>query len=147
MIPKEDCIVVVTKDGYVKRVSKRSFASTDDSTGLKEMDYVIGMYEVNTLSTILMFTDLGNYLFVPVHIITESKWKDLGKHVNNFVMMSENEYVISSCINACLYLSVDLLYTNKKDKRKIPVAHSVTMAVITNGLFVFFCINPRPSQN
>lgn len=96
MIPKEDCIVVVTKDGYVKRVSKRSYAATEDKTGLKEQDYVIGMYEVNTLDTILMFTDIGNYLFVPVHEIPDMKWKDLGKHISNIIKINPEENIIDS---------------------------------------------------
>ena len=94
MIPKEDCIVVVSKDGYVKRVSKRSYASSDDKTGLKEMDYVIGMYELNTMDTILMFTDNGNYLYVPVHEIPDMKWKDLGKHISNIIKISPEENII-----------------------------------------------------
>jgi len=93
-IPKEDCIVVVTKDGYVKRVSKRSYASSDDKTGLKELDYVIGMYELNTMDTILMFTDNGNYLYVPVHEIPDMKWKDLGKHISNIIKISPDENII-----------------------------------------------------
>jgi len=96
-IPKEDCIVVVTKDGYVKRVSKRSYASSDDQTGLKEMDYVIGMYELNTMDTILMFTDNGNYLYVPVHEIPDMKWKDLGKHISNIIKINPEENIID-CI-------------------------------------------------
>ena len=96
-IPKEDCIVVVTKDGYVKRVSKRSYASSDDKTGLKELDYVIGMYELNTMDTILMFTDNGNYLYVPVYEIPDMKWKDLGKHISNIIKISAEENIID-CI-------------------------------------------------
>lgn len=96
MIPKEDCIVVVTKDGYIKRVSKRSYSSTDDETGLKEQDYCIGMYELNTLDTILMFTDIGNYLFVPVHAIPDMKWKDLGKHISNIIKIDPEENIIDS---------------------------------------------------
>ncbi len=96
MIPKEDCVVVVTKDGYVKRVSKRSYSSTDDATGLKEQDYCIGIYELNTLDTILMFTDIGNYLFVPVHIIPDMKWKDLGKHISNIIKIDPEENIIDS---------------------------------------------------
>jgi len=93
-IPKEDCIVVVTKDGYVKRVSKRSYASSDDKTGLKELDYIIGMYELNTMDTILMFTDNGNYLYVPVYEIPDMKWKDLGKHISNIIKISPEENII-----------------------------------------------------
>ena len=96
-IPKEDCIVVVTKDGYVKRVSKRSYASSDDKTGLKELDYIIGMYELNTMDTILMFTDNGNYLYVPVYEIPDMKWKDLGKHISNIIKINPEENIID-CI-------------------------------------------------
>ena len=97
MIPKEDCIVVVTKDGYVKRVSKRSYgASNEEKTGLKEQDYIIGMYELNTLDTVLMFTDIGNYLFVPVHEIPDMKWKDLGKHISNIIKINPEENIIDS---------------------------------------------------
>jgi len=97
MIPKEDCIVVITKDGYVKRVSKRSYASSDDKTGLKEQDYIIGMYELNTMDTVLMFTDIGNYLFVPVYEIPDMKWKDLGKHISNIIKINPEENIID-CI-------------------------------------------------
>ena len=96
MIPKEDCIVVVTRDGYVKRVSKRSYASSDDNTGLKEQDYVIGIYELNTMDTVLMFTDMGNYLYVPVYEIPDMKWKDIGKHISNIIKINENESIIKS---------------------------------------------------
>ena len=97
-IPKEDCIVVVTKDGYVKRVSKRSYSASDDATGLKELDYVIGMYELNTMDTILMFTDNGNYLYVPVHEIPDMKWKDLGKHISNIIKISAEENIIDNFV-------------------------------------------------
>lgn len=96
MIPKEDVIVVVTKEGYVKRASKRSYSSTDGVPVLKEGDYVLGMYELNTLDTVLLFTDLGNYLFVPVYEIPDLKWKDLGKHISNIIKLNEGENVIAT---------------------------------------------------
>lgn len=96
MIPKEDCIVVVTRDGYLKRVSPRSYSSAEGDTGLKDGDYVSGLYKLNTLDTLLLFTDNGNYLFVPVHEIPELKWKDLGKHVSNIIKIDPGENVIYS---------------------------------------------------
>ena len=95
MIPKEDCIVVVTKEGYVKRVSTRSY-NKDEETTLKDGDYVIGLYKVNTMDTLLLFTNLGNYLYVPVYEIPESKWKDLGKHISNIIKIEADESVIHS---------------------------------------------------
>lgn len=97
MIPKEDVIVAVTNEGYVKRVSKKSYGSSDgDETLLKENDYVSGLYEQNTLDTLLMFTNKGNYLFIPVHELPELKWKDLGKHVSNIVPIGQDEKIIKS---------------------------------------------------
>ena len=95
MIPKEDVIVMATREGYVKRSSVRSYQSSEATPTLKEMDYVIGLYELNTLDTLLVFTDLGNYLYIPVYELPDLKWKDLGKHVSNIVKMSADEHVIS----------------------------------------------------
>lgn len=97
MIPKEDVVVVVTKDGYVKRVSNRSYiASKDDETTTKAGDYVIGTFEMNTMDTLLVFTDLGNYLYIPVHEIPDLKWKELGKHVSNIIKIDSDENIIAS---------------------------------------------------
>ena len=97
MIPKEDCIVITTKEGYVKRVSLRSYqASNGDTTTLKDGDYILGMYEMNTMDTLLMFTDLGNYVYVPVYELPDLKWKDLGKHISNIVKVSSDENIIST---------------------------------------------------
>ena len=111
MIPKEDVIVQITKDGYIKRTSKRSYTSTSDESQLKDNDYVLGLYELNTLDTILLFTNLGNYLYVPVHIIPDIKWKDLGKHISNIIGLEEDEEIVS-CIPV----------TNFDDKLDITIA-------------------------
>lgn len=95
MIPKEDVIVMVTKDGYVKRTSIRSYQASTDEAILKDGDYVLGLFEINTSNTILLFTSLGNYLYVPVHTIPDLKWKELGKHISNIVKLEENEEIIS----------------------------------------------------
>ncbi len=98
MIPKENVMVVVTNEGYVKRVSAKSYASSDNETTLKPGDYVTNIFETTTLDNLVLFTNLGNYLFIPVYKVFETKWKELGKHVNNLVKMEENEKVIASFI-------------------------------------------------
>ena len=98
MIPKEDVMVIVTNDGYLKKVPMKSFKAANDETTLKPGDFVRSMFEVNTRDYIILFTNLGNYLFIPVYMINECKWKDLGKHVNNLVLIKENEKVIDSFI-------------------------------------------------
>lgn len=97
LIPKEDCITVVTHDGYAKRTSLRSYNSSDDgSIVLKDGDYVLGQFEVNTMDTILLFTDLGNFLYVPVYELPDLKWKDSGKHISNIIKLGEDENIISA---------------------------------------------------
>ncbi len=95
MIPKEEVIVVVSKEGYIKRVSNRSYAaSCHEPTLLKELDYTIGLFTMNTVDTLLMFTNLGNYLYIPVHEIPDTKWKELGKHISNIITIKAEEVII-----------------------------------------------------
>ncbi|MBP3841786.1 MAG: DNA topoisomerase IV subunit A [Bacilli bacterium] len=96
MIPKEDVIVMITKDGYIKRTSMRSYGASGDSPTLKENDYIIGQYEMNTLDTLLVFTSFGNYLHIPVHAIYDLKWKDMGKHISNIVPTAQDEEIIGA---------------------------------------------------
>ena len=98
MIPKENVVIVVTNEGYVKRVSSKSYAASTEDTTLKPGDFITGLYECTTLDTLVIFTSLGNYLYIPVYKIPEIKWKELGKHVNNIIMMSTGEEVIASFI-------------------------------------------------
>mgnify|MGYP000438150611 FL=1 len=96
MIPKEDVIVMITKDGYIKRSCYRSYSATNDNPTLKENDYIIGQFEMNTLDTLLVFTSFGNYLHIPVYAIYDMKWKDMGKHISNIIPTSENEEIIKA---------------------------------------------------
>ena len=97
MIAKEDVVVMVTKDGYVKRTSFRSYtASAPDDITMKENDYILGMYEMCTTDTLLVITNAGNYLHIPVHMLPDLKWKDMPKHVSNIIEISPEETVISA---------------------------------------------------
>jgi len=97
MIPKEDVVVLITKDGYLKRTSYRSYAASNiEDLTIKENDYIIGIFEMNTTDTLLVFTTGGNYLHIPVHIIPELKWKDMPKHVSNIIEISPEESIVSA---------------------------------------------------
>ncbi|MBR2588315.1 MAG: DNA topoisomerase IV subunit A [Bacilli bacterium] len=113
LIPKEDCIIVITNEGYVKRVSKRSYTSAEGETGLKDKDYVIGQYEANTMDTLLLFTSLGNFLYVPVYELPDLKWKDLGKHISNVIKISSDENIISSYLTKNFEEEIDFLTFTK----------------------------------
>ena len=99
MIPKENVIVVATNEGYVKRIPLKSYVSSSgEPTTLKPGDFIRGLYSTTTLDTLLMFTNFGHYLYVPVHEIVETKWKELGKHISNLIQISAEERIISAMI-------------------------------------------------
>lgn len=97
VVASEDVIVTVTKDGYLKRTSLRSYAASGgEEAGMKESDRMLCRFEMNTTDTLLVFTDRGNYLFLPVHKLPDIRWKDLGQPVNNLVNMDEDEKIITA---------------------------------------------------
>ena len=100
LITKENVMVALSNEGYIKRVSMKSYTSSNgDETTLKPGDYLKYLFEVSTLDNLVIFTNLGQYLYVPVHTIFEGKWKELGKHINNLVTgLSESEYIVGAFI-------------------------------------------------
>ncbi len=92
MIASEQVMFTLSKDGYAKRVSLRSYnAANDAATGVKEGDRLIGSCEVNTLDHILFFTNRGTYGYLNVYEAEEAKWKDIGSHINNAIRISGEE--------------------------------------------------------
>ena len=95
-IAKEDVMLLITHDGYLKRLSKKAFLATTEPTKLKDGDVITDIYETSTTDTLIQFTDKGNYIFLPIHKIPEVKHKDLGFHVSTLIGMETNEKVIFS---------------------------------------------------
>ena len=98
LIPKEDIIIILTKEGYLKRVSLKSQSSTDEETLVKPGDYVVSYFKTNTINKLCIITSKGNYLYIPIHEIPVCKWKDLGKHISNIVTISSDDKVVSSYV-------------------------------------------------
>lgn len=96
MVPSEEVILSMTRHGYIKRTSIRSFnASGVEDIGLKDGDSLLKHQEVNTQDTVLVFTNKGRYLFIPVHKLVDIRWKELGQHVSQIVPIEEDEVVIN----------------------------------------------------
>lgn len=93
LINEEQVVVNITREGYLKRSSVRSFKSTKITT-LKDNDAVMLQKELSTLDVVLIFTNLGNYIYLPVYKMPDYKWKDLGTHINNIVQLAPDEEII-----------------------------------------------------
>ncbi|WP_368884241.1 DNA topoisomerase IV subunit A [Staphylococcus haemolyticus] len=95
MVPSEDVVLSITRQGYVKRTSTRSFnASGVTEVGLKDGDSLLKYQTVNTQDTVLVFTNKGRYLFIPVHKLADIRWKELGQHVSQIVPLDDYETVV-----------------------------------------------------
>jgi topoisomerase IV subunit A len=97
MIPIEDVIVTVTKEGYVKRTSQRSYtASNGQDLAMKDSDKLLAKLDMNTTDILLLFTDKGNYLYCPVHELPDIRWKDLGQHIANIIPIDRDESILKA---------------------------------------------------
>ncbi|MGD9604553.1 MAG: DNA topoisomerase IV subunit A [Bacilli bacterium] len=93
LIAKEDAVIIITNDGYIKRMTPKVYANNEE-TKLKDEDVIIATYEVTTTDTLLLFTNLGNYVFLPISKIPEVKHKDLGYNVSTLASIEANEKII-----------------------------------------------------
>ncbi|MBQ6335148.1 MAG: DNA topoisomerase IV subunit A [Erysipelotrichaceae bacterium] len=99
MIPNEPCYISVSRDGYLKRFSERAFNANQGSIpSVKEGDALLGIKGCDTLDTLLLFSNKGNYAYVPIYKIDECKFKDIGKHVSHYVRMEGMEKFVGAII-------------------------------------------------
>ena len=95
LVPSEEVVVTVTKDGYVKRTSLRSHsASNGKDFAMKDSDYLLYEANLNTQHHLLLFTSKGHYIYQPVHELPDIRWKDLGQHISSIVPIDSNEEII-----------------------------------------------------
>ena len=95
LIAKEEVMIAVSYDGYLKRSSLRSYGSSNGSMpGLKDGDMMVGIGSAFTTDYLICFTNLGNYTCIGVHNLTDNKWRDEGTHINEFVTLASGEKII-----------------------------------------------------
>src|SRR5690625_3438448 len=95
LIASEDVLVSVTKEGYVKRTSLRSYsASNGEDFAMKDKDHLVSLIEMNTTDKILVFTNKGRYLCIPVHELPDIRWKDIGQHISNLSSVDSDEFIV-----------------------------------------------------
>ena len=96
LIVEEDTYVSVTKGGYIKRTSPRSYnASTVEEIGKRDDDELVFVSQAKTTQHLLIFTNLGNVIYRPVHELTDIRWKDIGEHLSQAITdFATDEYVL-----------------------------------------------------
>lgn len=125
LIAEEDTYISVTKAGYIKRTSPRSFAaSTLEEIGKRDDDRLIFVQTAKTTQHLLMFTTLGNVIYRPIHELADIRWKDIGEHlsqtITNFETNEEILYaeVVDQFDDATTYFAATRLGQIKRVERK-----------------------------
>jgi topoisomerase-4 subunit A len=96
-VASEDVLVSVTRDGYLKRTSLRSYsASNGEGFAMKDDDHLLDLIELNTTDKLLLFTNKGKFVLLPVHELPEIRWRDIGQHVSNVVPLDKEERIIQT---------------------------------------------------
>lgn len=112
LIAEEETFVSVTRGGYLKRTSPRSFnASSLEEVGKRDDDELIFVKQAKTTEHLLLFTTLGNVIYRPIHELTDLRWKDIGEHlsqtISNFATEEEILYAdIVTSFDQGLYVAV-----------------------------------------
>ena len=127
LILKEDCYVVLTHDGYIKRTSLNSYQKSindnlvDSLPKLKQGDKLQLAIKTNTHNGVIAFTSLGNYIYVPVFAIPENKWKEEGTHLNHIINLDSKEKIVKAYDISTFKqgLHVITLTANNKIKRSL----------------------------
>lgn len=123
MVNSEQVMFTISRDGYFKRVSMRSYgASKEEMTGLKEGDRLVGYGEVNTLDHVLFFTSQGTYGYTPVYEVEEYRWKDMGSHINSTIRISGEEKITDAFVLRSFQTNAYMVSVTKKGMvKKTPI--------------------------
>ena len=126
LVPSEEVVVTVTKDGYIKRTSTRSHAASNGQDfAMKDSDYLLYEANLNTQHHLLLFTNRGNYIYQPVHE-PDIRWKDLGQHISSIVPTGKMNPLLR--FMASKHLNSQIRMSSQPQKMaKLSAHHSQTM--------------------
>lgn len=99
LIEKEDVIISMTHQGYIKRMSTSEYrAQNRGGIGVtahktKEEDYVENMFVTSTHDDLLFFTNRGRVYCIKAYEVPEAQRTAKGRAIINLLMLSEGEKV------------------------------------------------------
>ncbi|MCI7335642.1 MAG: DNA topoisomerase IV subunit A [Lactobacillus amylovorus] len=125
LVADEQVRVLISRDGYLKRSSIRSYQSTDDAdNGLPDGDKVVYENTISTLSNLYLFTNRGNVIYRPVHELVETKWKETGQHLSQEIGLDNDEKIIRVFVLDKLSANINfLLATNDGYVKQLELAN------------------------
>ena len=114
LVTKDEVMIAFTRDGYFKRTMMKSYNSSNvELPGIKQGDVFKGISKAYTTDFLLIFTNFGNFLNIPVYHLTDNKWKDEGQHINQIGQLNPNEKIINGILVSDFREDVNLAYVTK----------------------------------
>jgi DNA gyrase subunit A len=101
LVPNEDVVVIMTRDGYIKRIAPDTFKQQARGgkgvIGLttKEEDMVEFMFSSKTHDDVLFFTTKGRVFQLKIHEIPQAQRTTKGQAIVNFLQLSGSEKITS----------------------------------------------------
>lgn len=136
MIAKEQTMLAISRQGYIKRTSLRSYSTSSKAAGRRDGDQILYCGEASTLDTLLIFTDRGRYASIPVYKLDEVRWKDVGSHISALAKMEPNEKIAAAFLqseppkNACLLFATSLGQIKRLHFEDLPAMRGTRMQTI-----------------
>ena len=99
LIPEEECVVVMSEDDYIKRMSLETFRAQNRGgkgiigTGLKENDRVSSVFAANSHDYLLVFTNHGQIYELKTYEIPEMSRTARGKSAVNLLDLGDGEEI------------------------------------------------------
>jgi len=101
LIKDESCVIIFTKNGYIKRTTLSSYKIQNRGTigrkglSLKEEDVITRVFVASAHENILFFTEKGRLYRLKAYDIPEGDHASRGKPVNRVVGISDEEKICS----------------------------------------------------
>ncbi len=136
LIAKEEVMVALTRDGYLKRSSIKSYKGSGNNAlpGIKNGDQLVSYGSAFTTDYLVCFTNLGNYACIPVHKLSENRWKDEGNHLNSFVSLNAGEKIIKGIVISEFRNDIFLVFLSKFGQIKRMAVSSIESAKRTRPI-------------
>lgn len=109
LIKEEECIVSITKQGYIKRSSMRSYLSSNGIVNCNEHDSVKYVIKATTKQKLVFFLNDGTYCIIPIHELDDIKYKDSGVHIASIAKLNDGVNVVGA-ININQFSDYEFIY-------------------------------------
>lgn len=109
-LPAEDCVVLLTRGGGLKRMSPKTLQRSLESTELDERARARALINSNTQSRLFIFSSSGQLYTIPVQQLPEARLKEPGKPLSSIVPGVSRDETILCILDESGIENSDVLY-------------------------------------